>query len=49
MKVEGNVGGGMVLVEVNGKGIVLWVFIDLVLFESGDKEMIEDLVVAVVN
>ena len=49
IKVEGNAGGGMVLVEANGKGTVLRVSIESVLFESGDKEMAEDLVAAAVN
>ena len=49
MKVEGNAGGGMVVVEANGKGTILRVSIEPVLFESGDKEMTEDLVAAAVN
>jgi DNA-binding YbaB/EbfC family protein len=42
-------GAGMVEVEVNGLGEVLRVNIDPSLVESGDREMIEDLLPAAVN
>jgi len=45
----GNVGGGMVEVEVNGIGEVLRLTIDPALIERGEREMIEDLVPAAVN
>ena len=49
-RVEANTGGGLVKVEVNGLGEVLNVEIDPSLVgESGDREMIEDLVVGAVN
>ena len=42
-------GGGMVKATVNGKKGVVSIEIDNEIIESGDKEMIEDLVVAAVN
>jgi hypothetical protein len=49
LKVEGTAGGGMVAVEVNGHQQLLGCRIEPALFESGDREMVEDLVVAAVN
>jgi DNA-binding YbaB/EbfC family protein len=42
-------GGGMVKATVNGKKSIVSIEIDNEIVESGDKEMIEDLVVAAVN
>lgn len=42
-------GGGMVKVTVNGQKELVSIFIDEEIIKSGDKEMIEDLVVAAVN
>ncbi len=42
-------GGGMVKATVNGKKEVVSIEIDPEIISSGDKEMIEDLVVAAVN
>ena len=49
MKIEGSAGGGMVTVEINGQQQVLGCRIEKSLFESGDREMVEDLVTAAVN
>src|SRR5215471_6266427 len=49
MKVEGTSGGGMVTVEMNGQQQLLACHIEKSLFESGDREMVEDLVVAAAN
>ena len=48
-EVEGTSGGGMVKVRMNGQQEVLSVSIENDVFEDGDKEMLEDLVVAAVN
>ena len=42
-------GGGMVKATANGKKGLVSIEIDNEIIESGDKEMIEDLVVAAVN
>jgi nucleoid-associated protein EbfC len=42
-------GGGMVKVVANGKKEVVSITIDEEIAKSGDKEMLEDLVVAAVN
>lgn len=42
-------GGGMVKATANGKKGIVSIEIDSEIIESGDKEMIEDLVVAAVN
>jgi len=49
MTVEGNAGGGMVVVQATGAGTITRVSIESVLWESGDREMTEDLVAAAVN
>lgn len=49
MRVEASAGGDMVKVEVSGEMKLTSVSIDPSLIESGDQEMIEDLVVAAVN
>jgi DNA-binding YbaB/EbfC family protein len=48
-EVEGSSGGGMVTVKMNGQQEVLSIQIDPEVFSDGDKEMLEDLVVAAVN
>jgi DNA-binding YbaB/EbfC family protein len=48
-RVMGSAGGGMVEVEVNGLMEVLRCRIDPQLFAGGDREMLEDLVLAAVN
>jgi DNA-binding YbaB/EbfC family protein len=48
-KVEASSGGGMVTVEVNGNQEVLSIRIDPEVMKSGDKEMLEDLVLTAVN
>jgi nucleoid-associated protein EbfC len=49
IKVEGTAGAGMVTIEMNGQQQALGCRIEPSLFESGDREMIEDLVLAAVN
>ena len=48
-EVEGSSGGGMVTVKMNGQQEVLSVKIDPEVFNDGDQEMLEDLVVAAIN
>ena len=47
--VEASAGGGMVAVKMNGNKQLLSVQIDPEVFSGGDKEMLQDLVVAAVN
>jgi DNA-binding YbaB/EbfC family protein len=42
-------GGGMVTVRMNGQQEVLAVKIEDEVFQEGDKEMLEDLIVAAIN
>ena len=49
VRVEGTAGGGMVTVEASGQQRVLAVRVEPSLFESGDREMLEDLLVAAIN
>ncbi len=49
MVVEGNAGGGIVSVHVNGKKELLAIKIDPEVLKSEDPEMIEDMIVAAVN
>ncbi|HAW27509.1 MAG TPA: YbaB/EbfC family nucleoid-associated protein [Planctomycetaceae bacterium] len=49
LRFEGSAGGGMVNVEANGQQKVLGVKIDQTLLESGDPEMLEDLITAATN
>lgn len=49
VKVEGTAGAGMVTVEMNGQQQALSCRIEPSLFESGDREMLEDLVLAAMN
>lgn len=48
-RVTGMAGGGMVEIEANGLGEVLRTKIDPTLLESGDAEMLEDLLPAAFN
>jgi DNA-binding YbaB/EbfC family protein len=49
MQVEGTAGGGMVTVKASGQQKILGVTVDVSLLADGDKEMLEDLIVAAVN
>jgi nucleoid-associated protein EbfC len=49
LKCEGQAGGGMVSVTMGGTLRVLNCRIDPTLIQSGDKEMLEDLIVAATN
>jgi DNA-binding YbaB/EbfC family protein len=46
---EGNSGGGLVKVTVNGKGVMLKANIDGSLMVADEKEILEDLIVAAYN
>ena len=48
-EVEASVGGGMVSVKANCQGEVLAIRIDPSVMESGDAEMLQDLVLSAVN
>jgi len=47
--VEGSAGGGMVKATVNGRLEVVRVHIEPAVLQSGDTQMLEDLIVAAVN
>ena len=47
--VEASAGGGMVTAVVNGKLALVRIHIERQVAEGGDREMLEDLVVAAVN
>jgi len=47
--VEGSAGGGMVKATVNGRLEVVRVHIEPTVLQSGDTQMLEDLIVAAVN
>lgn len=47
--VTGEAGGGMVKVTANGQQTILNCEIEAAILESGDREMLEDLVVSAVN
>ncbi len=49
IRAEGSAGGGMVTVEVTGQQKVVNCKIEQSLIDDGDREMIEDLVVAATN
>ena len=49
LKVEGNAGGGMVTVVVNGSKQVLSLKIDPEVVQKDDVEMLQDLIVAAIN
>jgi DNA-binding YbaB/EbfC family protein len=48
-EVEASAGGGMVTVKANGAQEILDVKIEPQIFEGGDAEMLQDLVLAAVN
>ena len=47
--VDASAGGGMVSIKMNGSKQLLSVQIEQEVFASGDKEMLQDLIVAAVN
>src|SRR5215470_13310249 len=47
--VEASAGGGMVSVKMNGNKQLLSVQVEQEVFAGGDKEMLQDLIVAAVN
>jgi nucleoid-associated protein EbfC len=47
--VDATAGGGMVTVKMNGQKQLLSIQIDPEVFAGGDKDMLQDLVVAAVN
>ncbi len=47
--VEASSGGGMVKVKINGKQELLSLEIDPEVWATGDKELIQDLIIAAVN
>ena len=47
--VDATAGGGMVSLKMNGSKQLLTIQIDPEVFTSGDKEMLQDLIVAAVN
>jgi len=47
--IEATAGGGMVSVKMNGNKQLLAVQVDPEVFAGGDKEMLQDLIVAAVN
>lgn len=49
IEVEGQAGGGLVKVKASAKGRILGLSIDDSLIVPGDKQMLEDLVVAAFN
>ncbi len=49
LEVEASVGGGMVTVRMSGQKLLRSVSLDPSLLAPGEKEMLEDLVVAAVN
>lgn len=46
VEVEGSAGGGLVAVTLSGKGEMKTVRIDDTLFKPGEKQIVEDLIVA---
>ena len=49
IKVEGQAGGDMVKVTMNGKGEAVKIAIDPKIIDPNDPEMLEDLVIAALN
>ena len=47
--VEASAGGGMVSVKMNGNKQLLSIQVDPEVYSSGDKDMLQDLIVAAVN
>jgi DNA-binding YbaB/EbfC family protein len=48
-KVEASSGGGMVIVQANGRGEILSIRIEKEVIDPSDPEMLQDLIVAAVN
>lgn len=48
-EITGTSGGGMVTVTLTGKGVARRVTIDPKLMDAGEREVLEDLVVAAIN
>ena len=49
IEVEGAAGGGLVKVRASAKGRIIGVEIDELLLQPGEKQMLEDLIVAAFN
>jgi len=49
MRIKGTSGGGMVVLEINGRLDVLGCEIDPALIDGGDREMLEDLITSAIN
>jgi nucleoid-associated protein EbfC len=49
METEGKSGGGMIVVQMNGKFALKKITIDKSLIDPNEKEMLEDLIVAAFN
>src|SRR5438105_15900035 len=49
MVVEATAGGGMVYVKMNGQKQLLSIQIEPEVFSGGDKDMLQDLIVAAIN
>jgi DNA-binding YbaB/EbfC family protein len=49
IEVEGAAGGGLVKIKASAKGRIIGVEIDESLLQPGEKQMLEDLVVAALN
>lgn len=49
IRVRGSAGGGLVVVELNGLQEIIGCKIDPAVFQQGDAELLEDLVVAAMN
>lgn len=47
--IEATAGGGMVSVKMNGNKQLVSLLVDAEVFSSGDKDMLQDLIVAAVN
>ena len=47
--VDATAGGGMVSIKMNGQKQLLSIQIDPEVFDAGDKDMLQDLIVAAVN
>ena len=49
LRVEGSAGGGMVTIEASGQQRIVSCRIEPSLFDSGDREMLEELIAAATN
>lgn len=49
IEVEGQSGGGLVTIRATAKGRILGISIDPSLLAPGEKDMVEDLIVAAIN